>query len=511
MPTIIGRFNELLHQLSSSSSATTSARASRPDSSGASSRIRGNNHHHHRPNTVQPLEYKSVRRSNSSAAASSATSTRTKAIVCKANRAKSPEESTTTTTATSSRRVRRQVSPGYGHHRHSSQPPSVSPAKAASRPPAPPPVAAKPPKRDSITRRESTGSILQHHHHSRRQQTPTVSTTPNRRRHSIASVASVTAPPPPIPKKEKPRVTSCVVMSSSSSSSSSRPKTAKKVESVKSNPVMNSDENDESLASKLARKMKINAIISKGPNNAGTTTNGVINQKKNNTGAILQSKKFLKAYGKKATSQARDEGCFIDLYLNGFVITTWCCLLIDFLYSRHLTKQHPDIISGKTCYDLPVKDVEQLKDRVVAAHTGPNGGLLNVHINVKPFDLADDVDFIDEDYPDSSLSSTGEDHSPRTLKSTKSSASTVSSDVGDPLASSNESVSPANSYNTHSASAHSEPIAGVEHWQLESDFAYGISTSLYESNPSTKRNAGKSVGNCWHYYLLNVPFSKAIQ
>lgn len=134
-----------------------------------------------------------------------------------------------------------------------------------------------------------------------------------------------------------------------------------------------------------------------------------------------------------------------------------------------------------------MKDIERLESGVVAAYTGPNRGLLNVRITPsKPFDLADDVDFIDEDYPDSSLSSTGEDQSPHTSKSSKSSV--VSSDTGE-VGSSTENVSPLNTYSS-SADCTQDPVAGIANWNKESDFAYGISTTLYESNPSTHRNAG---------------------
>ena len=156
-----------------------------------------------------------------------------------------------------------------------------------------------------------------------------------------------------------------------------------------------------------------------------------------------------------------------------------------------MVKQHPEIVSGKTCYDLPIKDIEPLETKVVASCTGPNGGLLNITCKPpKPFDLADEVDFIDEDYPDSSLSSTGVDLSPHTPKS---SVSTASSDVGDTLPSS-ENASPVSVFESKLSSMDSDecnPIAGINDWSREKDFAYGISTTLYESHPATKRNAGK--------------------
>lgn len=136
---------------------------------------------------------------------------------------------------------------------------------------------------------------------------------------------------------------------------------------------------------------------------------------------------------------------------------------------------------------MPIKDIEILATNVVAACTGPNDGLLIINTSSKPFELAiDDVDFIDEDYPDSSLSSNGCDLSPQ--NSAKLSTSTVSSDTGEPV-----TLSDLDTDHTKSSSKKSdyiEPVAGVQDWNRSSDFAYGISTTLYESLPNTKQKAG---------------------
>lgn len=190
-----------------------------------------------------------------------------------------------------------------------------------------------------------------------------------------------------------------------------------------------------------------------------------------------------------------------------------------------LVKQHPEIISGKviencptlsnyqmctfrffvsvltnqTCYDIPVKfEIEPLDTKVIASSTGPLGGLCNgvKFSQPKPLylDLAEQVDFIDEDYPDSSLSSSGGDllsHTP------KSSLSTASSDT---LATSSANASPVNAlYESKIPSCNLDsectPIAGINDWNAEKDFAYGVSTSLYESHPSTRRHAGDPVAD----------------
>lgn len=70
-----------------------------------------------------------------------------------------------------------------------------------------------------------------------------------------------------------------------------------------------------------------------------------------------------------------------------------------FPISRHLKRNQPEILFGKCCYDLPMKKVAKLSKVVLASHTGPAGGLLQVNRKQKPFEYLDlDVDFIDEDY-----------------------------------------------------------------------------------------------------------------
>ncbi|EDW68191.1 PP2C-like domain-containing protein CG9801 [Drosophila virilis] len=45
--------------------------------------------------------------------------------------------------------------------------------------------------------------------------------------------------------------------------------------------------------------------------------------------------------------------------------------------------------------------------------------------------------------------------------------------------------------------AHSTPVAGVENWQMDCDFAYGISVSLYENNMLTKEPMGNPIADCY--------------
>lgn len=146
---------------------------------------------------------------------------------------------------------------------------------------------------------------------------------------------------------------------------------------------------------------------------------------------------------------------------------------------RKLNKNHPDILCGKTCYDLPVKEVSKLSGKVVSAYSGPNGGLVNVNRRSKPFDLTDtDVDFIDEDYNESSDN----------LIENCSSDNFIEVNDED----NNTSNIRQNEIEFHKSATLplGEEIAGITCWDRPQDDAYGIATTLYESHPNTKARAG---------------------
>ena len=41
------------------------------------------------------------------------------------------------------------------------------------------------------------------------------------------------------------------------------------------------------------------------------------------------------------------------------------------------------------------------------------------------------------------------------------------------------------------------PVAGVDNWQMDCDFAYGISVSLYENSMLTKEPMGSPIADCY--------------
>lgn len=175
------------------------------------------------------------------------------------------------------------------------------------------------------------------------------------------------------------------------------------------------------------------------------------------------------------------------LYLTGLLM---CIVqqkgnLISLSLRRKLNKNHPDILCGKTCYDLPVKEINKLSAKVVATQTGPNGGLTEVNRKTKPFELPDsDVDFIDEDYSESN------DSLPCDTLPKNNSLDQSKSFAKDEINHEKSKVECNLSYHSTATLPLGEEIAGINCWEMPNENAYGIATSLYECHPVTKEKAG---------------------
>lgn len=164
-----------------------------------------------------------------------------------------------------------------------------------------------------------------------------------------------------------------------------------------------------------------------------------------------------------------------------------------------LNKNHPDILSGKTCYDLPVKEIHKLSTKVVSASTGPDGGLTLVNRRCKPFDLADaDVDFIDEDFNESNnslpyiKSDIVNDTSSKSNENNHKNTNNNNNDSSHENWEQNQSIISSADECLHKSAtlALGEEIAGIAGWESATDNAYGIATTLYECHPSTREKAG---------------------
>ncbi|RWS13736.1 PP2C-like domain-containing protein, partial [Dinothrombium tinctorium] len=178
----------------------------------------------------------------------------------------------------------------------------------------------------------------------------------------------------------------------------------------------------------------------------------------------------------------KGSGSFIKNYLKG-----------------QLNKHQPDIICGKTCYDLPIKEINKLSSRVVAACTGPSGGLMKVNSQRKSqaFELPEDaeVDFIDEDYesndsiPKSKQQLSKQSSNDQINNNSRHNSSSHSDeDDGDENS---------NLFNRAATLPLGEEIAGIANWDMPTDYAFGIATSLYEHHPHTDESAGEPVADAF--------------
>ena len=197
-----------------------------------------------------------------------------------------------------------------------------------------------------------------------------------------------------------------------------------------------------------------------------------------------------------------------------------------------MNKHHPDILCGKTCYDLPVKEINKLSCKIISAYTGPDDGLANINRTSKPFELPleldADVDFIDEDYEDQipqsnensrcyssknqghlqskqsqqlfcdnkkingNIKNNGKQNNHLNDGSRVRNNGIANGDCNDDLkGQSNEDNSNSSKLFYKTATmALGQEIAGITNWNNPSDEAFGIATSLYESHPSTREKAG---------------------
>ncbi|XP_054714958.1 PP2C-like domain-containing protein CG9801 [Uloborus diversus] len=150
-------------------------------------------------------------------------------------------------------------------------------------------------------------------------------------------------------------------------------------------------------------------------------------------------------------------------------------------------RDHPEVLHGKSCYDLPVKQLAPLSRTVLSACTGPQGGLTTVDFGEKPFEFPDaDVYFIDEDYRDSC-----ENLVKNKDFSTKKRHSAPDDEIL-PWPDEEESE-----HNIGSSVEGKIEIAGITDWFSPCESSFGIATTLYECHPVTKENAGNPIADAF--------------
>nr|XP_050023143.1 PP2C-like domain-containing protein CG9801 [Dermacentor andersoni] len=164
-----------------------------------------------------------------------------------------------------------------------------------------------------------------------------------------------------------------------------------------------------------------------------------------------------------------------------------------YLNGEGLPKQ-PEIVHSKSCYDLPNRDIAPLSKRILAAYTGPSGGLTGVNRGPhRALTVTDQVDFIDDD----SLCGSNENLASRYLDR---SGGTPKAKAPTSLSSSNSEgprVADTACVTGEEAETTTEEIAGICNWNQPAEFAYGIATTLYECHPVTKENAGEPIADAF--------------
>ncbi|XP_077549554.1 PP2C-like domain-containing protein CG9801 [Haemaphysalis longicornis] len=161
-----------------------------------------------------------------------------------------------------------------------------------------------------------------------------------------------------------------------------------------------------------------------------------------------------------------------------------------YLNGEGLPKQ-PEIVHSKSCYDLPNRDVAPLSKRILAAYTGPSGGLTQVNRGpMRALTVTDQVDFIDDDSLCGSNENLASRYLDRSGGTPKAKAPTcLSSKTEGPRVADTACVT------GEEAETATEEVAGVSNWCQPAEFAYGIATTLYECHPVTKENAGEPIAD----------------
>uniref|UniRef100_A0A915KAF9 PPM-type phosphatase domain-containing protein n=1 Tax=Romanomermis culicivorax TaxID=13658 RepID=A0A915KAF9_ROMCU len=183
-----------------------------------------------------------------------------------------------------------------------------------------------------------------------------------------------------------------------------------------------------------------------------------------------------------------------------------CCFIKKYLSGKGRRRAQPEVYCGKTGIDLPVLKLESLKPKILSAYTGPDGGLTNVSPirNKGPMiNLANLDDELCISLETDCMLSTIKNRHCQSIDEVNLRQS------GPKNNSEEEDLSPLSSINNLSAaycndlditrqkSNHQSGPSNIHpaDWYSYSDFAYGLSTSLYERNPITRVRAGNPIAD----------------
>jgi len=163
--------------------------------------------------------------------------------------------------------------------------------------------------------------------------------------------------------------------------------------------------------------------------------------------------------------------CFIQKYLNG----------------DNCDREEPKILHGRKPQQLPPKPIGTLYHTILAAVTGPNGGLTTVNRKRRHLSISDpDVRFIDNTEEDASGA-----------KDANSNTSSVNCNLIPPPAEYGPAVLQKSESSPNTSENRAEPIAGVIDWNHPCSHTYGKSITLYERHPITGIPAGEPIADCF--------------
>lgn len=131
----------------------------------------------------------------------------------------------------------------------------------------------------------------------------------------------------------------------------------------------------------------------------------------------------------------------------------------------------PAIVYGRTCEELPASTLHHPSSQVLAAFTGPGGGLASVNRRGHPPLQRDepDLDYIDADDAVS-------DAQPNAYVTSQKPPPQPDPDL---------------------KRSETEEIAGLLNWNRPHNRAYGLSTTLYERHPVTNERAGNPIADAF--------------
>ena len=183
---------------------------------------------------------------------------------------------------------------------------------------------------------------------------------------------------------------------------------------------------------------------------------------------------------------------FIRKYLDGGISPERAC---------------PSIQSGRSPDDMPEVElhIQDSVDCDVVAFTGPDKGITTVERSKLHLSAGSEIDFIDNNQEsDFEVRRSKRANAQRfggilsgpcasRLLQTTSRRSPDKEQDGEDV----ENVQPKISLNSGGFNASCDLVAGIANWSMDSDYACGMSTSLYERNPISQEVTGSPIADCF--------------